>query len=191
MLFSLFSLIVGSLCDLLALAFLARFAMQWARVPFRNPLGRFVAAATDWAVLPVRRLVPGLFGFDLASLLLAWLVQALFVSIVVGASGLHGGTTAAAFGVAVVVSLIETLRLAVYLAMGVVIVAALLSWLNPYAPLAPVINQMARPLLGPVQRRLPPLGGIDLSPVVVLLALQALLVVLGYARAALLPGLAP
>jgi YggT family protein len=121
MLISIFTLVVGTLCDLLALAFLARFAMQWLRVPFRNQLGRFVLALTDWAVLPARKLVPGLFGLDLASLLLAWLVQTLFMSVVIGATGVQGGATAAGFGVTLLVGLVETLRLAIYLAMGVII----------------------------------------------------------------------
>jgi YggT family protein len=187
MLISLFTLVVGGICDLLALAFLARFIMQWARAPFANPLGRFVVAITDWAVRPARRLVPGLFGLDFASFLLAWLLQTLFISVVIGATGAYGGATATALGVAALSGLLETLRLAVYLAMGVVLVAALLSWVNPYAPLAPLFNLLARPLLRPVQRLLPPVGGVDLSPLVVLLLLQAVLIVLGSGRAALLP----
>jgi YggT family protein len=187
MLLSLFTLVIGTICDLLALAFLARFAMQWLRVPFRNPLGRFVLALTDWAVLPVRKLVPGLFGLDLASLLLAWLVQAAFMSVVIGLSGVHGGATAAGFVAAALSGLVETLRLAVYLAMGVVILSAILSWVNPYSPVAPLINQLAEPMLRPFRRVIPPIGGVDLSPLVALLLLQVVLMLLGQARAALLP----
>ena len=62
MLLSLFMLIVGSIADLLALALLTRFAMQWAPSLYRSPLGNFVAAVTDWAVLPARKMVPGLLG---------------------------------------------------------------------------------------------------------------------------------
>jgi YggT family protein len=182
MLISLFTLVVGSLCDLLALAFLARFAMQWLRVPFRNPLGRFVLALTDWAVLPARKLVPGLFGLDLASLILAWLVQTLFMSVVIGASGIHDGATAAGFGSAVLSGLIETLRLCVYLAMGVVIISAILSWVNPHSPVAPLFNQLSEPLLRPFRRLIPLIGGVDLSPLAVLLLLQTALLLLGQLR---------
>ncbi len=191
MLLSLFTLVVGTLADLLAFAFLARFAMQWARVSFRNPLGNFIIAITDWAVLPMRKMIPGLFGLDMASFLLAWVVQTLFVSVIIGAAGIYGGTTVTAFGMAVLSGLIETLRLGVYIAMGVVIVAALLSWINPYAPLAPVFNQLAQPMLRPIQRLLPTIGGVDLSPLVVLLLLQVAQAALGFARAALLPFVAP
>jgi YggT family protein len=185
MLISLFTLIVGTLCDLLALAFLARFAMQWLRVPFRNPLGRFVLTLTDWAVLPLRKLVPGLFGLDLASLVLAWLVQTLFMSVVIGASGAQGAT-AVGFGLALLVGAIETLRLAIYLAMGIVIMAAILSWINPYAPVAPLFRQLADPMLRPFRKLIPPIGGVDLSPLAALLLLQAGLLLLSQARTALL-----
>ena len=188
MLISLFTLIVGTLCDLLALAFLARFAMQWLRVPFRNPLGRFVLALTDWAVVPMRKVVPGLFGLDLASLILAWLVQTLFMSVVIGASGVHGGATAAGFGVTLVAGLIETLRLALYLAMGVVIMSAILSWVNPHAPIAPTFAQLAEPLLRPFRKLIPPIGGVDLSPLGALLLLQVGLMLLGHFRDLLLFG---
>ena len=79
-------------------------------------------------------------------------------------------------------ALVEVARLAVHLAMLVVLVTALLSWINPYAPLAPFFNQLARPLLAPFQRVIPPLGGIDLSPLVLLLVLQVLLIVLDSLR---------
>lgn len=169
-------LVAGTVGDLLALAFLARFALQWARAPFRNPLGQFLLAATDWAVLPVRRLVPGLFGLDLATLLLAGFTQWAYFAL----EGMLLGAldSPAALGWVAWLAILALLRLAVYLVMGVVIVAALLSWINPYAPLAPFFDALSRPLLRPFQRLLPPVGGVDLSPVALLLLLQILLMVL-------------
>lgn len=174
-------------CDLLAAAFLARFILQWARAPFRNPIGRFVIAMTDWAVLPARRLVPGLFGLDLASLLLAWLTQFAFLALAwsLTVPGLGGGLPLAAVG-----ALVEVARLAIHLAMLLVLVTALLSWVNPYAPLAPFFDALARPLLAPFRRVIPPLGGVDLSPLVLLIALQVLLMVLDGLRGASL-GIVP
>ncbi|MBU0753148.1 MAG: YggT family protein [Gammaproteobacteria bacterium] len=179
-------------CDFLAALLLARFILQWARVSFRNPVGQFVIAVTDWAVLPLRRMVPGLFGLDLASLLLAWLAQLAFLALAYALSplGPMGGMTwmgAAGAGGGILVSLmasalIEVARLAIYLAMMVVLVTALLSWINPHAPLAPFFSQLARPLLAPFQRMIPPLGGIDLSPLALLLLLQVLLMVLDSLR---------
>jgi YggT family protein len=179
MLTAIFTLLVGTLCDLLALAFLIRFAMQWLRVPFWNPFGRFVLALTDWAVLPARKVVPSLFGLDLASLLLAWLVQILLMSMVIALRGESGGAISFDLGLIVVISgLIEVLRLAVYLAMGVIIIWVVLSWVNPHSPIAPLFNQLAAPMLKPFRRLIPPIGGVDLSPLVALLLLQVVLILL-------------
>src|SRR5690242_3721290 len=71
------SFLVDTVVTFLVYLLLARFHFQWLRVPFRNPVGQFVVALTNWAVLPARRIMPGLAGLDLATLLLAWLFQAL------------------------------------------------------------------------------------------------------------------
>lgn len=184
MLIQIASLLLGTAASLLAVAFLVRVYAQWARAPLRNPVGQFITAVTDWAVLPLRRVIPGLFGLDLASVFAAWLVQIAYFGVMLGLSGALGITPEAMLGVVWVASL-AVLRTFVYLLMGVVIVAALLSWINPYSPLAPFFDVLARPLLQPVRRRLPALGGIDLSPLVVLLLLQVALIVLANLQPAL------
>jgi YggT family protein len=75
MLLKILLFILDTVCGFFTLALLVRFVMQWVRAPFRNPLGQFIVAVTDWMVRPVRRLIPGLFGLDMASLFLAWLWQ--------------------------------------------------------------------------------------------------------------------
>jgi YggT family protein len=177
MLAQIVSLLLGTAADLLAVAFLARVYAQWVRAPFRNPVGQFVLAVTNWAVLPLRRVIPGLFGIDLASVLAAWLVQIAYFGVLAGLSGLVAVAPEAMLGV-VWVATIAVLRMSVYLLMGAVIIAALLSWINPYSPLGPLFDALTRPLLAPVRRLLPTLGGIDLSPLVVLLLLQVALIVL-------------
>ena len=158
-----------------SLAFLARFAMQWGRAPFRNPLGEFIVAVTDWAVTPTRRLIPSAFGLDLPSLFLAWLAQAIFRALVFGLSGMAGAVTLGEIGLVALLAAFAVVRLGIYLIMGAVIITALLSWINPYAPLAPVFDAIARPFLRPLQRLIPLIGGIDLSPLVLLFLLQILL----------------
>lgn len=186
MLVQIVALLLGTAADLLAVALLARVWMQWTRAPFRSPVGRFIVAVTDWAVLPLRRVVPGLFGLDLASVFAAWLAQIVYFGIMAGLTGLVAVAPQAILGVALL-ALLALLRLFVYLLMGVIIVAALLSWVAPYSPLAPLFAALTRPLLAPVRRILPPLGGIDLSPLVALLLLQVVLIVLaGVQPAALL-----
>ncbi len=177
MLAQILGLLLGTAADILAVAFLVRVWMQWARAPFRNPIGEFVLAATNWAVLPLRRFIPGLFGADLASVLAAWLVQIIFLGIMAGLTGLVLLTPGAVLGVAWMAAL-AVIRMFIYLLMGVVIIAALLSWINPYSPFLTLFDGLARPLLGPVRRRMPAMGGVDFSPLVVILLLQVALIVL-------------
>lgn len=177
MLYQILSLLLGTAADLLAVAFLARVWMQWTRAPFRNPVGQFIAAATNWAALPLRRVIPGLFGIDLASVFAAWLLQIAFFGIMLGMSGLVAVDPAAMLSV-VWLAALAVLRIFIYLLMGVIVGVALLSWINPHAPAMALFDTLSRPLLLPVRRRLPHLGGIDLSPLVVLLLLQVVLIVL-------------
>lgn len=180
-------LVFGTLADLFCFALLARFAFQWARAPFRNPVGRFLTAVTDWAVLPARRLIPGFFGLDMASLFLAWLIQALYLGVLFGLTGMAAAASLEAIGVVALAAAFEVLRVGIYLAMGLVIVAAVMSWINPYAPLAPLFSALAAPLLRPFQRLIPPIGGVDLSPLALLLVLQVLLAVLANVEGLFLP----
>ncbi len=187
MLTSLISLILEAVFGFFTLVLLGRFYMQWARISFRNQIGQFVVALTDWVVLPARRLIPGLLGLDMATLAIAWLTQSLLVAIEfllrVGASDRGVG---AAVLVILVVGLFETLRTLVYLVFGIVIVSAVLSWVSPYSPVAPVVNAMSRPFLRPLQRVLPTVANIDLSPLVLLLILQIVLMLLAHLRAGVL-----
>ena len=144
---------------------------------------------TDWAVLPARKMVPGLFGLDMASLVLAWLVQSIYIGVLLAITGLHGGMSVGALGIALIAGLIEALRLGVYLAMASIIISAVFSWMSPHAAIAPAVHRLAEPLLRPFRRVIPLVGGVDLSPLFALLVLQALLIVLGSVRAALLPFL--
>lgn len=158
---------------------LARFHFQWLRVPFRNGVGEFVLAATSWLVMPVRRVVPGLAGLDLPTLLLAWLLQGLGLwaqAAIVGAE--PGALTVAA------IALVDLLRYSLYILVFAVIVQAVLSWVNPYTPLAPVFDSLTRPFLRPLRRFVPPIGNVDLTPLILLVILQVLLFPVGYLRIA-------
>jgi YggT family protein len=171
-------LIVDSVCGLLALALLARFTLQCVRTSFRNPLGQFVIAVTDWAVRPARRLIPGLFGYDLATLLLAWLTQVVALGIAwalsaaLGTVGAVGAVSPAPTFLLIALALCDVAKLEIYLLIGVVLASAIFSWVNPHAPLADVCDAVSRPLLRPFRRFIPPLGGVDLSPLALLLVLQ-------------------
>ena len=169
--------LLRTLFDLLACAFFLRFWMKWARVPFRNPFAQFVIRVTDFAVRPLRRLLPGWFGLDWASLLLfylAELVMTLGVHWVMGYPfGLAGPGVWPGF---LLLALAAALRLGLYVSIGFVLVQAILSWVNPFSPLAPVFYALARPVLAPFQRIIPPMGGVDLSPLAAVIVIQLLLI---------------
>ncbi len=160
---------------------LARFYLQLMRAPFRNPLGQFVSALTNWLVLPARRFIPGLFGVDWASFLLAWLIEALllFLLYMLRGGGVATGS-GVVMGVLVSLSLLELARFSLYLLIGVILIQAVISWINPYAPLAPLFNTLTAPFLRPFRRLIPPIGNVDLSPLFALVAAQLLLIPLEY-----------
>lgn len=175
MLYQIVSFLLDVAAGLLTGACLLRLYMQWQRVPFGNPVGRLVFALTDWLVLPLRRAIPAFRGFDLASLLAAMLVQLaqyLVLWLIVGAgAGWAWLPWLAFFGL---------LRVAVSAVMGLVIVHAVMSWVQTRSPLADVLDRLAAPILRPVRKLMPPLGGVDLSSLVVLVLLQVLLMVLAH-----------
>src|SRR2546425_12034155 len=103
-------------------ALLLRFYMQWLRAPFRNPVGQFVTALTDWAVRPVRRLIPGLFGVDLASILIAWFIEALLLVLLYWLKGFSfAGAPGIAAGVGFTIPALELPPASLFLLIGVVI----------------------------------------------------------------------
>jgi len=158
---------------------LARFHFQWLRVPFRNPMGEFLLATTNWIVLPARRFVPGLAGLDLATLLLAWLLQAAGVWAQAAILGAEPS------GLAVVaVAAVDLVRYSVYILIFAVFVQVAISWINPDAPLAPLFDMVTRAFLKPVRRYVPPVGRVDLSPLVLLVVLYVLLIPLAHLRLA-------
>jgi len=164
---------------LVCLVLLLRFYMQAFRVSFANPVGAFVVQFTNVAVKPLRRVLPGFLGLDLASLLPAWLLQVLLVVLTLA---LHGGLETLPapqlLGIALWQGALGTLRLSVHLLIGALIVQAVLSWVNPHAPLARPVAELTRPFLQPIRRVVPPVANIDLSPLIAILLAQAVLIFL-------------
>jgi YggT family protein len=176
-------LLIDAAAGLVVILLLARFHFQWLRVSFRNPFGNFIIAATNWIVLPLRRVIPGLAGFDFASLAAALLVQALGLFLIYAVAGrAFFGTVGETIGVLAALALVDLARFSVYLLIFALIVQVVLSWVNPYSPAAPIFNAMSRPFMRPLRRVVPPIGNIDLSPLVLLVLLQVLLIPLAYLR---------
>jgi len=171
--------VLDALIGFLTFALLLRFYMQAFRVSFRNQVGAFVVQLTNWLVMPLRRLLPGLFGLDLASLLPAYLLQVLLLLAVLA---LNGGLEMMASGNLLTLILwkavLATLRISVYLLIGALILQAVLSWVSAYSPISQPLAALTRPFLDPIRRILPAIAGIDLSPLIAILLAQIVLIFL-------------
>lgn len=170
--------LIQTLGNLFVIAVLLRFMMQLFRVPFRNPFAQFIVAITDFAVKPLRRVVPGLLGLDWACLVLAWLVE---VVVVMAGYWLDGFPFALAGGkvwpVMLGLAAVKLLSLAVYLIIGLTLVRAVLSWTNANTPLMPVVYALTEPFLRPLRRIVPMVAQIDLTPLVLFILCQLVLMV--------------
>lgn len=168
--------LVDTVFGLFVVALLLRFYLQWVRASYRNPLSQFLQALTDFMVRPARRVIPGLWGLDLATFVLAWLVQLTELVVVLQIQGRGFGDSAGAtLAMLALLALVLLAKITLYILMVVVIVQVVLSWVNPHSPLMPLLNNMTRPLLRPFQRRIPPIGNVDLSPLFALVVIQLLL----------------
>lgn len=170
MLVQIATFLVHTVVGFFVILLLARFHLQWLRVGFRNQVGEFVLATTSWIVLPARRVIPGIAGLDLASLLSAWILQALGLWLLAGLIGVSPSVLSI-----VSVAFVELLRYSVYILIFAVFVLAVLSWVNPHAPVMPVFDAITRPFLRPLRRVIPPIGGIDMTPLVLLVILWIVL----------------
>jgi len=163
--------------------FLLRFYLQLLRVPFRNQLGEFVVATTNWMVLPARRVIPALLGMDLASWCCAWLLQAAVLALLLTINGRDlSSAPGIAAGMLFTIALVDLFQISVKILLFVVILQAVLSWINPHNPVQYALDSITRPMLRPIRRVLPPIANVDLSPVVLILALMVLLVPIGELR---------
>lgn len=167
--------VFDALFHLFILAALVRFWMQVLGAPARNPIAQFTMALTDFVVKPLRRVVPGFFRLDFASLVAAWLFEFVLQVLLLLLAGGNPVDNPAVFSVLLFFALVNLVRLSIYVFMGAVIIQAVLSWVNPHHPVGPFFNALTRPFLKPFQRAIPPIGGVDITPVLVLIAFQLVL----------------
>ena len=181
MLYQIVSFLLEVASSLLCTAFLLRIYMQLQRSGFNNPVGKLVFALTDWAVLPLRRVLPALGRLDSASLLMALLVELLHYVLL---WLLLGGNTPVVF--VAWLALCGVVRIALTGMIGLLIIYVVMSWVQARSPMAEVIQRLAEPLLRPLRRVLPPLGGLDLSALALLVLLQVAMMVLAHLQASVL-----
>lgn len=168
MLHGIFTFVVDTVAGLFAGFLLLRFWMQAQRVRPPAGLAQSIFQITDWLVHPIRRLIPGFAGYDWASLLAVFLVALLATLVDVLLLGQFS---------LVAIALLAILRMAqwiLYGLMALLVLEAIFSWVNPHAPFAPFIRALNSPVLSPLRRLIPALGGIDFSPMIALIILQVL-----------------
>ena len=160
--------LIQTLFGFYILAVMLRFLLQWVRADFYNPLVQFLVRITNPPLLPLRRIVPGYRGLDLAAVVLALVLQFIEVTLLntlsiqpVGVGGL------------LMLTALELLKLLINIYLWSVIIQAVMSWFNPdpYHPAARVLAQLTAPVLRPARRIVPPISGVDLSPMLVVVAL--------------------
>ena len=167
--------LLNTLLGLMTLAFLLRFYLQATNAPFRNPLSQAVVTVTDFAVIPVRRLLPSMFKLDTSTLALAFLTQLLLQFSLQYLNGFPFALAGNSIWLGLAgLSALHVANLSVDLFLYAIIAQALLSWVNPYTPIAPVLDALTRPILNPIRQLIPSPNGLDLSPLVAILAAQLL-----------------
>jgi len=166
---------------LLGAALIARAWMHAVRLHPFNPFAQAIYQATNWLVTPLRKVVPSSGPIDWASLLGAWLAALVYLllmwttltSALIPFQLLPGALGGALLTVA---------KWAANLVVWVTLIQAILSWVNPLAPLMPVLQTLTAPLLAPIRRILPDFGPVDLSPLVLLVFAQIAVMILGHMR---------
>ncbi len=167
---SIIQLIVDAVATILGGVLLLRFWMQAIRVRPPPSVSQFTFTLSDWLVRPLRRVVPGVGGYDWASLIGAFLVVALATSVYLLA-GVTGPEVAK-------LALYRFLTWILYGFMALMIIEAVFSWINPHAPLAPFIRALNEPQLRHLRRVVPLIGGLDLSMLVAVIIIQILQILL-------------
>lgn len=161
--------LISTLFGLYILLVMLRFLLQLVRADFYNPISQFIVKATDPPLRPLRRHVPGLAGVDLSTLLLMLGLKFVELWLTFRVSG-----QSAQFAGLLVISVTELLSLAVNVFLVSILIQVVLSWVNPgaYNPATKLLYSLNEPLLTPARRLIPPISGLDLSPIVVLIAIQ-------------------
>ncbi|GGE36828.1 hypothetical protein GCM10007421_08340 [Halopseudomonas oceani] len=179
--------LLQTLGNLYLLVVLLRFLLQLVRADFYNPISQFIVRATKPLLMPLRRIIPGYGGLDFASLVLALVIQLVLMVLIIVLMGYALPNIV----LLVAWSAIGILALFAKIFFFVLIISVILSWVaqGSYNPAVLLINQLCEPLLAPIRRILPALGGLDLSPIFAFIAIRLfdMLVIANLAAVASMP----
>ena len=174
------TLIIQTLASLYLFFIVIRFLLQLARADFYNPISQAVVKITNPALIPLRKVIPGLFGIDMASVVLALLVSFIAIELnVVIAGGFVNPANAIAW------AFLGVLKLVTFIIVGGLIITIIASFVAPYSrhPALVLVHQLMEPIRMPFSRILPPMGGLDFSPILIFLSIQVIWIILEYAAA--------
>jgi YggT family protein len=160
--------LIQVIMGLVVFVFILRFLMRATRVDWRLPIVHIVARLTNWACAPLGKLIPVKGRWDWAALVAALLAEAIYIAII-------GALTGRSFGLATmgIFAVAETLNVLLDTLFWLVIIQVILSWIQPgYNPNLAIFSQMAEPILRPFQRFIPPIAGLDLSPIAAIVAIK-------------------
>jgi YggT family protein len=173
-LYSIYRQIIDVIAGMLGGVLLLRFWMQVVRVRPPSSIAQFTFQLSDWLVRPLRRVLPGVAGYDWASLVGAFLVALLSIA----ADFLT--ITQLSIDVVLLRAALNVAHWIIYGLIGLILIEVVFSWVNPHAPLAPFVRALNDPVMRPLRRIIPPIGSIDLTPLVALLLLQIALQLLAW-----------
>ena len=173
--------LVRTFADLYLLTFLLRFIMQWARANHYNPLSQVVFKVTNPLVVPARRLLPSVAGLDIPTLVVLIVLEIVVTFVLLRLVDLSLPIPRLLF-----YSLLRLISLVLWFYVGALIIYAVLSWFAQPSrnPMAMLLGQLVEPLLRPARRMLPPIGGFDLSVLLVIVLLQATTIIVSSLKAA-------
>jgi YggT family protein len=160
--------LISTLFGLYILAVLLRFLLQLVRADFYNPVSQFLVKATNPPLKLMRRIIPGLGGIDLASLILVWLLKSIEILLIILVSG-----SAVNLVAPLLWAIPELAELLINIFFFSILIQVILSWVSPgnYNPAIGLLYSLTGPVLRPAQKLLPPMGGLDLSPMLVMIGL--------------------
>jgi YggT family protein len=163
--------LINTLFGLYILTFMLRFLLQLVRADFYNPFSQFLVSVTNPLLVPARRIIPGFAGVDVASIVVMIILQMIAQSLVILVYG-------ASFTVMtlLIMSVIQLISLVLNIFFITILIQVILSWVSPgsYNPMVGLLYSLNEPLLRPARRLIPPIGGMDLSPIAVIIFLQLL-----------------
>jgi len=168
--------LIQTALTLYLLAMLLRFLLQLVRADFYNPISQFLVKITNPLLLPLRRILPGYGGLDLASLLLAVLLQLLGIIVLLALYG-YGPPPIAPL---LLWSFLGVLGLLVNIYFFALLALIILSWIAPHShnPAVHLLQQITEPVMAPFRRVLPPMGGLDFSPILVFILINVIQIAL-------------